>query len=162
MAAALVTAAALAANAVPAQAGSGPVAPESVDIVFTVSDGEAPEGFLFYDPTCPPDIICKPRRVQAFVTFIITTNVSLNGQTLKVDFNTFNGSALAPGDYCQTSGTAEFPPGTFTRAVKVCVNFNTAIEPTENFFLRLSNPNVVADVSDIGEGKIYDGLEVIS
>jgi Calx-beta domain-containing protein len=157
--AAILIAAALAVNAAPAQAAN---TPESVDVVFSVTDAESPEGFIFDNPNCPPDIDCKPQRVQAFITFVVSTNVSISGQTLTVKFATANNTAVAPGDYCATSGTVSFPPGIFSKAVKVCVNFNPAVEPAETFFLKLSNPSVPADTSDVGIATIVDGLELVN
>jgi hypothetical protein len=129
-------------------------------IEFTVSDGEAPEVFIFQDPNCAPDIICKPRRVQAFITFKVSTNTLLSGNTLKVTLETVNGSAVAPGDYCPTIQTVSFSD-TFDQYVSVCVKFNTAIEPTETFTVRLLNPSVPAGVSDTGTGTIFDGPEFV-
>jgi hypothetical protein len=157
--AAVAAATMLGANAAAAQAASGQADPQTLAIAFTVSDGESPESYLFEDPNCPPDIICKPQRVQAFISFAISTNASLCCQDLTVEYETVSGTAISNIDFCPTSGTARFKPGVFVQYVKVCIKFNTAIEPTETFTLRLKNPNVPAGVADVGVGTIYDGTE---
>jgi hypothetical protein len=69
---------------------------------------------------------------------------------------------VAPGDYTAKSGTLTFNPGVFTQYVTVTMNLNPGgVEPTETFYLQLSNPNVTADVSDRGVGWILHGIEVL-
>lgn len=130
-------------------------------IEFTVSDAESPEVYFFTDPNCSPDITCKTKRVQAFMTFKVSTNTSLAGNTLKVTVQTVNGTAVAPTDFCPTTRTVTFSPGTFDQYVPVCINFNTAVEATETFIVRLLDPSVPAAVSDTGTGTIFDGAEFV-
>jgi len=160
--AAVVTAAVLGANTAAAHAMSGKPDAANLAIAFTVSDGESAEAYILVeDPTCPPDIICKPRRAPGQITFLVSTNVSLCCQPLSVDFETYGGTATPNVDYCSASGRVTFQPGEFVKPVKVCVHFNTAIEPTEFFYLRLTNPSVPASVADEGTGTIHDGIEYL-
>lgn len=161
LAAAMVTAAVLGANAGAAHASGKPDAAD-VAIVFTVSDAESAEAYILVeDPTCPPDIICKPRRAPGQITFLVSTNVSLCCQDLTVEYETYGGTATPDVDYCKSSGKVTFGRGEFVKPVKVCVHFNTAVEPTEFFHLRLKNPNVAADVTDEGTATILDGIEYL-
>ena len=158
---AMVTATVLGANAAAAQASGKPDA-ANLAIAFTVSDGESAEAYILAeDPTCPPDIICKPRRAPGQITFLVSINVSLCCQLVTVDFETNGGTATPDVDYCSSTGRLTFQPGEFVKPVKACVHFNTAVEPTEFFYLRLKNPSVPANVSDEATGTIYDGIEFL-
>jgi hypothetical protein len=143
-----------------ASADAGATTAAAPQIIFSVSDGESPEGFRVFDPGCPPDIYCKPHREAGRITFAVSTNMSLAGVTLKVRYRTVAGTAVAPGDYTATTGLLTFPPGVFTRYVTVWMNINAGgVEPPEQFSLQLFEPNPDADVSDVGVGTIYDGVE---
>jgi hypothetical protein len=132
----------------------------TTDIVFSVSDGESPEGFRVFNPNCPPDIICKPQREAGRITFKVSTNISFCCQPLTVQFRTKNGTAVAPGDYTAKTGTLTFQPGVFDQYVTVWMNINPGgVEPPETFYLELFNPSQPADVSDVGVGTIRDGIE---
>jgi hypothetical protein len=160
LASAAVAAVASAVTAGPAAASTQPqVVP---DLVFSVGDGESPEGYLFRDPNCPPDISCKGQRVAGEVTFKVTTNVSLAGQPITVRYATVDGTARQPGDYRAETGALTFQPGDFAEYVTVTLNINPGgAEPTEQFFLQLSDPSIPGDTSDRGVGTIIDGIEVV-
>ena len=74
-----------------------------------------------------------------------------------VDFATQNGSAVAPGDYTATSGTATIPAGATTTVIPVQIVGDTLSEGNETFSVKLSNAsggNTIAD--DTGLGTIVD------
>lgn len=69
--------------------------------------------------------------------------VSLNSatyETLKVDFATADGSALADDDYEPQSGTLVFLPGDQHKTITIPLIDDTKYELTENFTVVLSNP----------------------
>jgi hypothetical protein len=68
-------------------------------------------------------------------------------QTTTVDFATADGTATAGSDYSPASGTLVFAKGQTARTVAVAVNGETAFEPDERFFLKLSSATnaVIAD-----------------
>jgi hypothetical protein len=69
--------------------------------------------------------------------FVVTLS-GVSGRMATVDYATSNGTASAPGDYKNTPGTANFPPGTLTSTISVPVIGDTTDEPNENFTVTLS------------------------
>ncbi len=93
-----------------------------------------------------------PTSVVAFTVNLSNTSTA----TVRVDYATANGSALAGGDYTAVSGTLTFAPGVTSRTVLVRTVDDTLAEPTETFTLNLSN-SVGATIADAtGVGTILD------
>jgi len=63
-----------------------------------------------------------------------------NANTVTVDANTVNGSAISGSDFVANSQTITFAPGETTMTFTVAVNGDTAFEPNEQFTVQLSNP----------------------
>jgi hypothetical protein len=86
-------------------------------------------------------------------TIIVNFSVRLlavSGQTVTVNFATSNGTANAPEDFQNASGTLTFLPGETTKTISVSVRGDSQIEPNETFFLNLSSPlNAVLPNSQI-------------
>jgi hypothetical protein len=57
-----------------------------------------------------------------------------------VDYSTGDGTALAGSDYRTATGTLSFGQGQWGRSFTVDILQDTAVEPTESFVLRLTNP----------------------
>jgi uncharacterized protein (TIGR03437 family) len=78
-------------------------------------------------------------------------------QTVMVNYNTADNTAIAPNDYQATNGTLTFNPGQSTQTIDVLVNGDTTNEAScETFFVNLSSP-VNAAISDTqGIGSITD------
>jgi hypothetical protein len=77
-------------------------------------------------------------------------------QTVKVNYATTNGTAVAPGDYTATSGTLTFSPGETKKWVTVNVvnSYCEPVEYDEQFKVVLSNP-IHAPIADaVGLGTI--------
>ena len=74
------------------------------------------------------------------------------GQTVTVDFATFDVFDTAGVDYIPTSGTLTFDPGDQTRTIAVPVIGDTLYEPNELVFVNLSDPTnaVIADGQGAG------------
>jgi hypothetical protein len=83
--------------------------------------------------------------------FTISLDAPTN-TTVTVDYVTFNGTAVSPGDYQAVNGTVTFAAGQTTRFVTVPVNGDTLPEGNETFILNLSNPvgALLADSQGIG------------
>ena len=85
-------------------------------------------------------------NAPAVLTFPVTlSNPSV--QTLTVDYTTADGTATAGNDFIATSGTLTFAPGVTSQSISVTVSGDTAVEPDENFFLRLSNATNASFIS---------------
>ena len=82
-------------------------------------------------------------------TTTLTFTVTRSGETttpVNVDFQTTNGSALAPLDYVSNSGNVAFAATVTTATVDVQINGDRRLEHRERFFLSLLNPSVGAAI----------------
>jgi uncharacterized repeat protein (TIGR01451 family) len=72
--------------------------------------------------------------------FVVRLSATV-GAAVSVDFFTSDGTATAGSDYVTNSGTVTFASGTsnLTQTISVAVNGDTLGEPTEFFFLNLTN-----------------------
>jgi chitinase len=71
-----------------------------------------------------------------------------SSETITVDWATADGTATAGSDYTAASGTATFPPGSWTAETDdITVHGDTTYEPDEAFVVNLSNP-VNATIDD--------------
>jgi sugar lactone lactonase YvrE len=87
--------------------------------------------------------------------FVVQLNSASTGE-VSVQYSTANGTAVAGSDYVATSGTLTFAPGQTTKTVVIGMLDDTVGEPTETFFLNLSNP-VNATIADSqGVGTVLD------
>jgi hypothetical protein len=66
--------------------------------------------------------------------------LSGDGSPVGVDYTSFDGSAMAPGDYAAESGTVVFSGGMTEAVVGVPVHADGLIESTETFQLTLASP----------------------
>jgi lysophospholipase L1-like esterase len=72
-----------------------------------------------------------------------------------VQWNTHDGTALAPRDYVAASGTLTFAPGQTKGSITVTVNGDPAIEPDETFLVVFSAPtNATIGGFGLGSGVI--------
>ncbi|MFZ4484817.1 MAG: Calx-beta domain-containing protein, partial [Chthoniobacterales bacterium] len=82
-------------------------------------------------------------------TAVFTLTLSAASATpVTVDWNTEDGTAIAPGDFTSSSGVATFPANTLTRTVSVPIINDTDGELAETFNVVLSNPSANASISD--------------
>jgi hypothetical protein len=77
-------------------------------------------------------------------------------QPVSVAFATGDGEALAGPDYRSTGGIVTFAPGEVSKTVVVLVNGDTASEPDERFFVRLSAPVNATIVGGRATGTIWN------
>jgi hypothetical protein len=84
------------------------------------------------------------------------TLAGATAQTVTVAYATVAGTATAPSDYTNTSGTLTFNPSVTSRTISVPIVGDLVNEPTESFTLRLSNPTNATILKSDGIGTIYD------
>ncbi len=82
----------------------------------------------------------------AVFTVTLTYPAGFRDFTSRVDYTTANGTATAPGDYSQSSGTVTFlpgptPGGSVSMTVSIPIADDALPEPTETFTVTLSNAN---------------------
>jgi len=65
-----------------------------------------------------------------------------------VAYSTADGTATAGSDYTAANGTITFNANETSKQVTVNVNGDTAVEPTETFFVNLTNPTGGATIAD--------------
>ncbi len=91
-------------------------------------------------------------------TFAVAT-VQLSApstDTVTVEFATADSFAMAGSDYTQANGLVTFLPGQTTQQVSVLITGDDVAEPTENFFIDLSNPTNATIADSQGQVAILD------
>ena len=86
----------------------------------------------------------------------VATLSSESQQTVTVDFETSNNSAVASQDFEATSGTLTFSSRTTQQTIKVITIDDTNVEPEESFVVTLSNPSGATLSKSSGTGTITD------
>jgi subtilisin family serine protease len=71
----------------------------------------------------------------------------LNSATITVDYATENGTASSGSDFTALSGRLTFLPGIRSQVIRIPINGDTAVEPDETLFVRLSNASNTATIS---------------
>jgi Calx-beta domain-containing protein len=93
-------------------------------------------------------------------TSILTFTVTRSGETstpVNVDFQTANGTAIAPSDYVSAAGNLPFGAAVTTATVQVQIKGDRRLEHREQLFLSLLNPSVGAAIeSGQASGWIRD------
>ena len=92
----------------------------------------------------------EPLSGTATATFTVRLGSEME-DPVTVAFATADGTAHAGSDYVATSGTLTFAPNERSKTVSVSVNADTLSEPSETFFLNLSNES---------SGTMVDGQAV--
>lgn len=97
---------------------------------------------IIIDDELPPQLAFTPANYSAAedagsVTVTITRGVNTSG-TVKVNYATVNGTALAGSDYTPVSGTLTFADGETSKTVTVNIIDDNVYEPAETFRLHLS------------------------
>jgi hypothetical protein len=119
-------------------------------VTISDNDGGPQNGIVINDVTV------NEGAGNAVFTVTLTGNVQ-GGFT--VDYATANGSAIAPGDYTSTSGTLTFAGNNNEfKTITVPIIDDSWIEPTENFFVNLSelSTDLIAINDAQGLGTIID------
>jgi hypothetical protein len=89
------------------------------------------------------------------VNFDFTVTLSpASTQTVTVNYNTVDGSAVSTTDYTSTSGTLTFAPGETTKTITVRVYNRGITNSTRDFIVRLSNPSNAGISKGDGRGTI--------
>lgn len=88
-------------------------------------------------------------------TFTVRLSAA-SSRTVTVGFATADGTATSASDYVTVRGTLKFAKGQTSRQVSVAVVGDTAQEPDETFFVRLTNARNVVVADGVGQGTIID------
>ncbi len=88
--------------------------------------------------------------------FTVTLDPPHPTETVTVEYETMDGTAMEPMDYIYQSGTLEFPPNTPSQEVRVPILDDIDQEPPETFFLKLSEPKHAELADNQATGTILD------
>jgi hypothetical protein len=91
----------------------------------------------------------------ANATFTVTLSTA-STLTVTVNYSTADGTATAGADYQSTSGTLTFAPGETTKSINVPIINDTMDEPSETFFVNLTNASNSVILDNQGQGTITD------
>jgi hypothetical protein len=108
-------------------------------------------------PTPPAFSVSDPKVTETNSASTVKFTVSLSAPAIgpvSVNYATSDSTAVAPGDYTATAGILSFAAGERTKTVLVTVAGDTLYEPTEKFFLNLSNPSGATIADDRGAAAI--------
>lgn len=98
-------------------------------------------------------------------TTTATFTVSLSGtsgQTVAVNYATAGNTATSGIDFMVAIGTATIAAGLLSTTINVTVNSDTTFEPSETFFVNLSNPSNATISDNQGVGTIVDDGPVLA
>lgn len=121
---------------------------ESGRIAFTWDVASAVPMILIADRT-----MVENDRAGAVFTVSLS---AATGRMVTVDFATADDSARAGLDYEASSGTLTFAPGVTTQMLTIPILNDTLDEPSETFFVNLSNPSNGTIADEQGVGTIQD------
>ncbi len=118
---------------------TGAIADNDGEPVMTINDVSLKEG--------------KRRRTTDFVFTVSLSNPS-GVDTIDVDFETVDGTAIAGSDYVANDGILSFAPGETTKTITVVVRGDRKREKRETFFVELSGATNSTLGDDEGVGTI--------
>jgi Calx-beta domain/FG-GAP-like repeat/RTX calcium-binding nonapeptide repeat (4 copies) len=105
------------------------------------------------DDSLPTISITDKTGSENSANFVFTVQLSnASSQTITVDYNTSNDTAIAPVDYTPLTGSLTFNPGTTTQTITVPILDDFVDESNETFFVNLTNATnaTIADNKAIG------------
>jgi len=101
-----------------------------ITVLGTINDNDAPPTIQVVTTNVAED--------AGSVPFTLTLS-AVSGREVALDYQTNNGSAIAPTDYLSTTNRITFTPGLTQQVVWVTIVDDTMDEPAETFSLTLSN-----------------------
>nr|MBC8184547.1 T9SS type A sorting domain-containing protein [candidate division KSB1 bacterium] len=126
------------------------------DATTTITDSQG-IGTIIDNDGMPNITISDEIKNENIGTMSFTVSLSnASASTVTVNFQTANGTAIAPGDYTQVSGTLTLPAGSLTGTIHVPIVDDTISESNETFKVILINPVNATIADNIGEGTIVD------
>lgn len=109
------------------------------------------------DDDAPPSLSIANVRTDEGSNLTFTATLSaLSGKTVSVQYETTDGTAMAPEDYATTSGTISLAPDELTKQITVPIQDDGIVESDETLTLNLSVPNNVTLNRNSAQGTIID------
>ncbi|PYI92889.1 MAG: hypothetical protein DMF03_01655, partial [Verrucomicrobia bacterium] len=119
--------------------------------------GGSDMGAFELQPVLSIDDVTVTQSSSGTTSAVFTVSLSMaSAQPITVNYATADGTATAGGDYQAASGTLTFNPGETSKTVTVLVNADAAFDPTETFFVNLSNAGNTPIAKSQGTGTIVN------
>jgi uncharacterized Zn-binding protein involved in type VI secretion len=122
----------------------------------TIADGQG-QGTILNDDALPAlsinNVTVTEGNTGTTPAVFTVTLSAVSSQTVTVNYATANSTATAGSDYTATSGTLTFAPGITSQTITVAVLGDTVKEPTESFFVNLSNATNATIANGRGRGS---------
>jgi Calx-beta domain/Salmonella virulence plasmid 65kDa B protein/Bacterial Ig domain/Insecticide toxin TcdB middle/N-terminal region/FG-GAP-like repeat len=120
----------------------------------TISDNQG-NGTINNNDAAPSFKIGNRTRVEGQNLSFTITKTGLTAKNHTISFATANNSATAGSDYVARTGARTFSSGVTTKTVLITGIQDSVVEPTEKFYVNLSNPTGGATITDAqGNGYI--------
>jgi uncharacterized repeat protein (TIGR01451 family) len=123
-----------------------------VDTITVVDGTVSPLPKLSIDDVSVDEGATGDENIASFTV----TRSRASSHTATVDFTTEDGTAYAPDDYQDASGTLTFAPGVLTQSVDVVIHGDGDPEPDETFKVRLSTASNATISDGTGVGTIVN------
>jgi hypothetical protein len=123
----------------------------SAPVRGTIADGTAVGTINNDDSSEPPELRAQNGQASERSTYLTSQIVFIRDGDLRgtstATYTTSDGTAHAPGDYTAKTGTVIFRPGEQYKFINVSLKDDRIPEPTEYFFVTLSNPSPGTTIS---------------
>jgi len=119
----------------------------SSQVVITINENEA-------FPSLNVSDVTVDENSNSAIMSVTLSPITVNSVT--VNYDTSNGSAIVPADYTSNAGTITFNPGQTTKTVSVAIIEDEVDENDEQFFFQLSTANNAVLSRDQAVVKIVD------
>ncbi len=138
--------------------------PSSGNVLVTTGGLDVPDFTVAAENPAVPVLrvsdVAVTEGVDATADFTVTMRPAAT-ETVTVDYETFDGSAEAPGDYAHTEGTLTFLPGETSKTVPVPVVDDDVEDDGETFLLGLSDVMggdavISSTFASAGQATIYN------
>src|SRR2546423_151063 len=125
--------------------------------VGTITNDDAPPSFSI------DDVIHNEGNTGTTSYTFTVTKTGSTALSASVDYETMDGTAVAPGDYTAIPiTTLTFAPGDTKKQVTVLVNGDTTVEADETFTVKLTTPTDATITDDEGLGTIVNDDTAVS
>ncbi|NKI31951.1 malectin domain-containing carbohydrate-binding protein [Croceivirga thetidis] len=135
---------------------------EQVEVTYTFTDANgctnfARDNIVSGIPEISIDDVVLAEGTGGTTTFVFTATLSrASANTITVDYETLDGTAVATEDYTEVEATLTFNPGETSKSFGIDVNPDSAFESDETFFIQLVDPVNAAIADNEGIGTILN------
>lgn len=119
--------------------------------------GRSDMGAFELQPVLSIDDVTVTQSSSNTISAVFTVSLSMaSAQPITVNYATADGTATAGGDYHAAANTLTFNPGETSKKITILVNSDATFDPTETFFVDLSNAGNTTIAKSQGTGTILN------